>query len=40
MDSLEVKDVVQAFIEFVYWSEGFPATMISDRGTQFVVHFW
>lgn len=40
MDSLEVKAVVQAFIDFVWRSEGFPATIISDRGTQFVAHFW
>lgn len=40
MDSLEVDAVVQAFVEWIWREEGYPATIISDRGTQFVNHFW
>lgn len=40
LDSLEVEAVVQAFIEWVWREEGYPFTIISDRGTQFTAHFW
>lgn len=40
LDSLEVDAVVQAFIEWVWREEGYPFSVISDRGTQFVAHFW
>ena len=40
LDSLEVEAVVQAFIEWVWREEGYPSTIISDRGTQFIAHFW
>ena len=38
--SLDVEAVVQAFIEWVWREEGYPSTIVSDRGTQFVAHFW
>ena len=40
IDSLEVEAVVQAFIEWVWREEGYPSTIVSDRGTQFTAHFW
>ena len=40
MDSLETTAVVQAFIDFIWRSEGFPISIVSDRGSQFVAHFW
>ena len=40
LDSLEVDAVVQAFIEWVWREEGYPSSILSDRGTQFVAHFW
>ena len=40
LDSMEVEAVVQAFIEWIWREEGYPDTIISDRGTQFVSHFW
>ena len=40
LDSLEVEAVVQAFLEWVWREEGYPFSIISDRGTQFVSHFW
>ena len=40
LDSLEVEAVVQAFIEWIWREEGYPSTIISDRGTQFTALFW
>ena len=40
LDSLEVDAVVQAFIEWVWREEGYPFSVVSDRGTQFVSYFW
>lgn len=40
LDSLSVGAVVQAFIEWVWREEGYPTTIVSDRGTQFVSYFW
>ena len=40
LDSLEVEAVVQAFLEWIWREEGYPETIVSDRGTQFISHFW
>ena len=40
LDSLEVETAVQAFLDWVWREEGYPKTIVSDRGTQFVSHFW
>lgn len=40
LDSLEVEDVVTAFVEYVWRQEGYPDSVVSDRGSQFVSHFW
>ena len=40
LESLEVEAVVQAFIEWIWREEGFPSTIISDRGSQFTAFFW
>lgn len=40
LDSLEVEAVVQAFIEWIWREEGYPFSVISDRGTQFTAYFW
>ena len=40
LTGLSVKEVVDAFIVFVWREEGYPVDIISDRGTQFVSHFW
>lgn len=40
LDSLEVDAVVQAFIEWIWREEGYSSTIISDRGIQFIAHFW
>ncbi len=40
LDSLEVEAVVQAFIEWIWREEGYPSTIVSDRGTQFTALFW
>jgi hypothetical protein len=40
LQTLEVEEVVQAFIEHVWREEGFPDEVISDRGAQFTSHFW
>lgn len=40
LDSLDVEAVVQAFVEWVWREEGYPSTIVSDRGTQFIAHFW
>ena len=40
LDSLEVKAVVQAFIEWIWREEGYPMSIVSDRGSQFISHFW
>lgn len=40
LDSIEVESVVQAFIEWIWREEGYPATIVSDRGTQLTSHFW
>ena len=40
LDSLEVEAVVQAFLDWVWREEGYPESIVSDRGTQFVSHFW
>ena len=40
LDSIEVEAVVQAFIEWIWREEGYPFSIISDRGTQFTAYFW
>lgn len=40
LDSIEVEAVVQAFVDWVWREEGYPVTIVSDRGTQFVAYFW
>lgn len=40
LDSLEVEAVVQAFVEWIWREEGYPLTIVSDRGSQFTAHFW
>jgi hypothetical protein len=40
LPTLEVEDVVRAFIEYVWREEGFPDTIVSDRGSQFTSFFW
>ena len=40
LDSLDVEAVVQAFIEWIWREEGYPSTIISDRGSQFTAFFW
>lgn len=40
MDSMEVEAVVQAFVEWVWREEGYPKSIVSDRGSQFTSHFW
>jgi transposase InsO family protein len=40
MASMSVEAIVQAFVEYVWREEGYPEDIISDRGAQFVSHFW
>jgi hypothetical protein len=40
LETLEVEEVVRAFIEYVWREEGFPSTIVSDRGSQFTSKFW
>ena len=40
LESLDVDAVVQAFIDWIWRIEGFPNTIISDRGTQYTADFW
>lgn len=40
LDFLEIQAVVQAFIEQIGREEGYPHKMTSDRGAQFISHFW
>ena len=40
LDSLEVEAIVQAFIEWIWREEGYPKSIVSNRGTQFTAHFW
>jgi hypothetical protein len=40
MVSMSVDALVQAFVEYVWREEGYPEDIVSDRGAQFVSHFW
>ena len=40
LDLLDIEAVVQAFVEWVWREEGYPYSIVSDRGIQFVAHFW
>jgi len=37
---LKIKIVIQIFIDFVWYSESFSVSIISDRNIQFIVYFW
>lgn len=40
LENLDVETMVQAFIEYIWREEGYPTSIVSDRGTQFTSHFW
>jgi len=40
MENLEVPTVVDKFMEYVWREEGYPRTLVSDRGRQFTSAFW
>ncbi|CAE7021123.1 rve domain containing protein [Pyrenophora teres f. teres] len=40
MENLEVPTVVDKFMEYIWKEEGYPRTIVSDRGRQFTSHFW
>lgn len=40
LTNLDVETVVQGFIEYIWREEGYPRTVVSDRGSQWVSHFW
>ena len=40
LKSLEVKVVVQVFLEWVWREEDYSDSVVSNRGTQFTSHFW
>ncbi|KAF7567774.1 hypothetical protein PtrM4_143650 [Pyrenophora tritici-repentis] len=40
MENLEVPTVVDKFMEYIWKEEGYPRTLVSDRGRQFTSHFW
>jgi len=40
LETLEVQHVVERFLEWVWREEGYPKTIVSDRGSQFVSYFW
>jgi hypothetical protein len=40
LENLETVTVVRAFVEYVWCEEGFPSTIVSNRGAQFISHFW
>lgn len=40
LDFIDVDSVVKAFVNWVWRDEGYPRTIISDRGRQFVSDFW
>ncbi|KAI1665643.1 Chromo domain containing protein [Pyrenophora tritici-repentis] len=37
---LKVDTLVKAFVEYVWREEGYPDSIVSDRGAQFLSHFW
>lgn len=40
MENMEIASVVDAFIEYIWREEGYPRTIVSDRGRQFTSYFW
>jgi hypothetical protein len=40
LQNLSTEHVVNSFFHWVWRNEGFPDTVVSDRGRQFVSHFW
>ncbi|CAE7222323.1 RNA-directed DNA polymerase [Pyrenophora teres f. teres] len=40
MENMEVPTVVDKFLEYIWREEGYPKTLVSDRGRQFTSHFW
>ena len=38
--SMTAKDTVKAFYRSIWPNHGLPTSIISDRGTQFISHFW
>ena len=40
MPDITVESTARAFIDRVYSLHGFPSTLVSDRGTQFISDFW
>ena len=40
MNSLEIEAVVQAFIDWIWREEDYSDTIVSDRGSQWISHFW
>ena len=40
METMDVEEVVKAFLEWIWRLEGYPRSIVSDRGKQFVAHFW
>jgi hypothetical protein len=40
MENLEVPTMVDKFLEYVWREEGYPRTIVSDRGRQFTSYFW
>ena len=37
---IKTETVVNAFFHWIWRFEGYPSTIVSDRGKQFVSHFW
>jgi len=40
LPDIRTETVVTAFFHWIWREEGFPNTIVSDRGSQFVSHFW
>ena len=40
LTNMNVENVVQAFLHYIWREEGYPRTIVSDRGTQFTSKFW
>ena len=38
--SLDIKELIKAFIYTIYKLHGAPSTIISDRGSLFISNFW
>ncbi|KAI1677238.1 rve domain containing protein [Pyrenophora tritici-repentis] len=40
IENMEVLTIVDKFLEYIWREEGYPKTLVSDRGRQFTSHFW